>query len=105
MIFQNGREKLDSCLLVSRLKRSLIWPPPLSLSAPRSNSLDQVKEYVKSRPWENRLVTFDWSESYQVFPSGPALPPRLPCPLLANCGYGVSARCTLKLVGKPATGI
>src|SRR5581483_4129900 len=100
-MFHRGREKLESCLLLSRLKTSLTVCPsksPPSLSAPKVSSLDHVNEYVKSKPCENRLVTLVWSASYQVFPNGPAL---LNGP---NWGKGVNARWTVKFLGKPAKG-
>src|SRR5689334_6583394 len=92
-------------LFCARLNTSFTSPetpngPTLSASGPSVSSCDHVKLYVKSRPCENRLVTFACSELYHVSPTGAQRPPS---PEL-NCGNGRRDCATVEVAGKPAYG-
>src|ERR1044071_5034215 len=68
--------------------------------APRSSSFCHVNAREAVSPCELRLVTFTWSASYQLLPTGEYIGVRL----LLNCGKGRNACSKVEVAGKAAYG-
>src|SRR5581483_2215693 len=75
-------------------------PRPKSSSTPNVSCFDQVKLEPNSKPWLNRLVAFNCSDSYQVSPSGT----QCQFVMLPYCGKGRSDCATVADSGNPAYG-
>src|SRR5450759_403672 len=94
MAVWRGMELPEMAFCTGRLNTSLATV--LSASV---NSFCHVKESCASSPWPTRLITFDCSESYQLFPRGDQR-----TGMLVNCGNGRSACASVCPRGKPAYG-
>src|SRR5512136_3106198 len=102
MIQTIGRENKEIYLLAARLKTLFTTPPVAPPEAPMrsdpiTSSFCQVNELERSRPCDNRLVTFTCIESYHVRPSGDHL-----FVIVVYCGNGRNDWAAVWAVGKPA---